>query len=67
MGREVQVAPQVEAAMERLAVARHDMPEVLLRCDPDAVVAALEKTGGDPHRLTAEPDGSVIVWNGPVW
>lgn len=56
-----------DAVVTRLAATYGQLPPALAACDPRTLEAALRFSGGNTHRLTAEPDGSIIVWNHCVW
>jgi len=50
------------------AVAQYgELPKALKKAHPMVLTEALELAGGNFHRITAEEDGSLIVWNYPVW
>ena len=43
------------------------LPAPLASADRRVLRKALALAGQDPRRCTTEPDGSIIVWNRPVW
>ena len=57
----------VDATIKKLASTYGEMPEALRNVDPRVLKVALKSTDGDPRFLTAEDDGSIIIWNRRVW
>lgn len=57
----------VDGTIDQLAATYGELPDVLKTADPRLLKAALKKAKGNMHFLTAEPDGSIIIWNRPVW
>jgi hypothetical protein len=62
-----QVVTLPEHTLRGLAAWYTALPAPLAQSDRRVLRKALRLAGGDPRRCTAEPDGSIIVWNRPVW
>lgn len=56
-----------ERTLRDLAAWYTTLPAPLAATDRRVLRKALTLAGNDPRRCTAEPDGSIIVWNRPVW
>lgn len=63
----LEVAGLSERTLRDLAAWYSTLPAPLAAVDRRVLRKALSLAGGDPRRCTAEQDGSVIVWNRPVW
>ncbi|PVU81333.1 hypothetical protein DDP54_15645 (plasmid) [Cellulomonas sp. WB94] len=61
------LATVVDSTLNAMADSYRALPPALCACDGRALRFALHSADGDCHRITAEDDGSIIVWNRPVW
>lgn len=55
------------SALEALAAQYATLPSALQAADPRSLKKALKLAEGNERRIAAEEDGSLIVWNRPVW
>jgi len=62
-----QLAVLVDETIEDFARTYLEMPEPLKAIDPRILKTALKQVKGNIRRLTAEADGSIIIWNNSVW
>lgn len=56
-----------DATLARLAASYQELPAPFRKCPEPVLRHALLLAGGNPRRMTTDGDGTVIVWNGPVW
>lgn len=51
----------------RIAALYAQLPDSLRQAQPELLLAALGRAGNDPRRITADADGSLLIWNRPAW
>lgn len=51
----------------RIAAMYAQLPDSLREARPELLLAALNRADNDPRRITADADGSLLVWNRPAW